>query len=66
MPDGRGVVFEADDRVVGVSFQSVLDQTHQALWLGLPINDQVSPKEPVTAACANALRLCNLLSASDL
>ena len=49
-PDGRGVVLEADDRVPGVGCQGVFDQAHEALWLGLSINHQMGPKEPVATA----------------
>ena len=46
---------EANDRVVEVGCQSGLHDLHQALRLGLPINDNVGAKEPVPAVLAVAL-----------
>ena len=50
VPDCGGVIFESDDRIIGVGLQGVLHQAHQAFWLGLAIDDQVGPKEPMPAS----------------
>lgn len=46
---------KANDRVVQIGSQSRLHDLHQALRLGLPVNDDVGPKKPVPAVLAVAL-----------
>src|SRR4051812_26110135 len=51
IPDGRRVVLEADDGVVGVGRQCGLHHLHQRLRRGLPIQHQLRSEEPMPTAC---------------